>query len=445
MPAKAFEINLQNNIITPIQSVPNGPILALGFDDQLYCDCENCSRSRTKRPLKTAQKMVSYSTPIKVPHCVAALLRTTTDLKKGSKKIKTLWDVLQWITFSLNTCPLSDTERQREHRRRIGELETHGEAAQRIEHECCRKRHARQRASQEQAGSSQQRDTHRRKDAHVEESPLPTHLDGRTDSSADLSSMVAHQPDFLAKIDEAKSAMRAISSANRRFRKTCSRAAVKSFGLMFNTVDGLLKVHDDDEQRQTVINRREVLPEARLFHWLRRIEYPFNPLVDRFSCAAESSMNLRQPRDQCCSTSHRLQGFFNFAYQQIRTFFLRLMFFIPYFNYRVALSSNINCRSTAPSVFMPHRFTSWCLDDCTSYHGGEELDLNEHVRQGSSLEIVFVSRQIGYSMPVKTFETWKRILLRQSSQFQMDPFAPPKATNTSTMIEMTLRTLDDFD
>ncbi|KAK0427930.1 hypothetical protein QR680_010491 [Steinernema hermaphroditum] len=75
MPAKAFEINLQNNIITPIQSVPNGPILALGFDDQLYCDCENCSRSRTKRPLKTAQKMVSYSTPIKVPHCVAALLR----------------------------------------------------------------------------------------------------------------------------------------------------------------------------------------------------------------------------------------------------------------------------------------------------------------------------------------------------------------------------------
>ncbi|KAK0427908.1 hypothetical protein QR680_010484 [Steinernema hermaphroditum] len=188
---------------------------------------------------------------------------------------------------------------------------------------------------------------HRRKDAHVEESPLPTHLDGRTDSSADLSSMVAHQPDFLAKIDEAKSAMRAISSANRRFRKTCSRAAVKSFGLMFNTVDGLLKVHDDDEQRQTVINRREVLPEARLFHWLRRIEYPFNPLVDRFSCAAESqSLKIFVSRgtSRCCSTSHRLQGFFNFAYQQIRTFFLRLMFFIPYFNYRVALSSNINCR-----------------------------------------------------------------------------------------------------
>ncbi|KAK0427925.1 hypothetical protein QR680_010488 [Steinernema hermaphroditum] len=407
---------------------------------------------------------------------------------------------------------------------------------------------------------------HRRKDAHVEESPLPTHLDGRTDSSADLSSMVAHQPDFLAKIDEAKSAMRAISSANRRFRKTCSRAAVKSFGLMFNTVDGLLKVHDDDEQRQTVINRREVLPEARLFHWLRRIEYPFNPLVDRFSCAAESSMNLRQPRDQCCSTSHRLQGFFNFAYQQIRTFFLRLMFFIPYFNYRVALSSNINCRwrhgvfqnhlnfwipsyrllhkplvvfhkilldftmvqlvefgdvgriaasslrtVVASSLLFlgrilrqsgllqtdfrsllcgtvqdPRHLRSSCriasrpgvwmtahqellflsievpssrraVDESRltfsvpierrpiSYHGGEELDLNEHVRQGSSLEIVFVSRQIGYSMPVKTFETWKRILLRQSSQFQMDPFAPPKATNTSTMIEMTLRTLDDFD
>ncbi|KAK0393031.1 hypothetical protein QR680_000023 [Steinernema hermaphroditum] len=59
-----------------------------------------------------------------------------------------------------------------------------------------------------------------------------------------------------------------------------SREEFRTYG--FDTVEGLLEVHEDDEQRQTMINRREVFPEARLFHWLRRIEYPFNPLAEHF-------------------------------------------------------------------------------------------------------------------------------------------------------------------
>ncbi|KAK0429127.1 hypothetical protein QR680_011213 [Steinernema hermaphroditum] len=38
------------------------------------------------------------------------------------------------------------------------------------------------------------------------------------------------------------------------------------------------------------------------------------------------------------------------------------------------------------------------------YHGGEEIDLNDHVSPGSSLEIIFVSKQIAYPMPVTAFE-----------------------------------------